>query len=97
MFLYVLPRGGFGNVMFNFLIGYSLAKKYNLNLLFIKNYNDKREKMESYNIFKNLNYTDSIVQGVRLIKEPSFFHFNFELGNANYLLDGYFQSYKYSN
>jgi len=97
MFLYVLPRGGFGNVMFNFLIGYSLAKKYGLNLLFIKNYHDKREKMESYNIFKGLNYTNSIVPGVVLIREPSFFHFNIELGEYNYLLDGYFQSYKYSD
>jgi hypothetical protein len=95
--LYVLPRGGFGNILFNVLIGYSLSVKYKLNLVFYKSYEDKRRKMDSYNLFKNLKYTDHIVPGCYLVREPSFFYFDIVLESSkNYLLDGYFQSYKYS-
>lgn len=94
--LYVLPRGGFGNVLFTFLIGYSLSRSYNLNLIFIKKYEDKRTKIDSYSIFKNLQYTDNIIPGVQLIREPSYLYSEISLKSQNYLLDGYFQSYKYS-
>lgn len=94
--IYVLPRGGFGNILFNVLVGYSLSKKYNLNLVFYNNYKDNRKNMDSYDLFKNLKYTSYIEPGVQLIREPSFMYSDIVLRDSNYLLDGYFQSYKYS-
>lgn len=96
--IYVLPRGGFGNVMFNYLIGKTLCKKYIEPVCFIKKYSDKRKLMCEYDLFKNCSFIERVPKGTRLIREKNFkFNKIPELNTKNnYLLDGYFQSYKYS-
>jgi hypothetical protein len=92
---------------------YSVAKKNNTTeLFFLDNEINKRPKMRSYPIFADCKYISYYPPHI-LIKEPSFTYNNINLNNnfslnnnsfnynsfnnTSYLLDGYFQSYKYSN
>ena len=97
--IYILPRGGFGNVMFNYLIGSSLSKKYNMELYFIQNYQDKRKLMKDYSLFKNCKFVNNLPKNTILIREKEFKFSELPVldPTKNYFLDGYFQSYKYSH
>jgi len=96
--IYILPRGGFGNIMFTYLIGSSLSKKYNMELYFIENYQDKRKLMKEYNLFKNCKFVNRLPNNTIVIKEKEFRYSELPTldPTKNYFLDGYFQSYKYS-
>src|SRR3972149_9366152 len=99
--IYLLPRGGFGNLLFNYLIGYSLSKKYAMKLAFVDNYNSaKRKHMKRYQLFKDCTYItmDRIPISKQIIKESSFQYSPVSIKNPDkcYLLNGYYQSYKYS-
>lgn len=99
--IYVIPRGGFGNILFNYMIGYSLSKKYGLKLVFTKNTNVNRRPMSRYVMFKNckyINLDNQIKKSAQTIKENSHQYTLVKITNPNknYILDGYFQSFKYS-
>jgi len=96
--LYILPRGGFGNIMFTYLIGSSLSKKYSIPLYFIENYQDKRTLMKNYSLFKNCKFVNRLPNNTIMIKEKEFRYSELLTldQTKNYFLDGYFQSYKYS-
>jgi len=98
--IYVLTRGGFGNVLFNFLIGWTLAKIHQMSLYFIPQSDGKRPPMNSYDIFQGYSYTSfrSMVPNPIGLREIGFAYRPIpDLDpERSYLLDGYFQSYKYS-
>jgi glycosyl transferase family 25 len=94
MEIFILPRGGFGNILFNVLNGMALQKKYNSKLYFIYNYNDKRPKINEYRLFGRLNFKNVDKQVIHY-KEKEFQYNEIILSNSNYIIDGYFQSYKY--
>jgi hypothetical protein len=96
--IYVLSRGGFGNLFFNYLIGYSLGKKYKMNVVYIPNgENPNRPSMDKYPIFFGENYINKMPH-LPTIHERSFTYSEVVIANTSksYVLDGYFQSYKYS-
>ena len=96
MSLYVIPRGGFGNVLFTYLIGTALSKKYNIPLYFVKR-PDKRRIMSTYRIFKHCTFVDLPRENTVWVKEPHYWYNPVEINpNKNTVLDGYFQSFKYS-
>jgi len=99
MSIYVLVRGGFGNILFDYMIGYSLAKKHNMKLYFINSPKYNRPLMEHYSIFNDCIITIQKPHKINIIKEQGFTYNNIIINNPNenYLLDGYFQSHKYSN
>ncbi len=99
--LYVIPRGGFGNILFNYMVGYSLSKKYRLNFVFTKHSNVNRKPMSQYVIFKSNKYialNDQIKRSAQIIREKAYWYTPIKItnNNKNYILDGYFQSFKYS-
>ena len=96
MSLYVIPRGGFGNVLFTYLIGSALSKKYNMPLYFVKR-PDKRRVMSTYRIFKDCTFVDMPSENIVWVKEPQYWYNPVQInGQKNNILDGYFQSFKYS-
>jgi hypothetical protein len=102
MSIYVMPRGGLGNILFTCLIGYSLSKKYHMTLYLNDNYGDKRGNFKQYKMFQNFKsifLNHDIASKCIYIKEHSFMYQEMPILNNqnNYILDGYFQSYKYSN
>jgi hypothetical protein len=96
MEIYVLPRGGFGNVLFNVLNGMALQKKYNSKLYFITNYNDRRPKINEYKFFSSLNFKN-VDKNIINVRENGFPYKEIILNNvnSNYIIGGYYQSYKY--
>lgn len=99
----VLPKGGFGNVLFTVMCGWGLAVKHDMKRLqFIKNYQDKRKKMCEYDMFRmfhQINSQEININDTIVVKQPpqDASYFPIILNKTkNYLLDGYFQSYKYS-
>ena len=96
--LYVLTRGGFGNVLFNYLVGYSLSKQHKMKLVFINSNEKHRPNMQSYKIFKNCQFQNTLPQHCIKLYERSFVYNPITIPDVSrpYLLDGYFQSYKYS-
>lgn len=98
MSIIVSPRGGFGNILFNVLIGYSFSKKYGMPVFFIHDYQDWRPNIKKYKIFKTLLYLNRKIIINKVFKDRDFGYTPIEITNTtnNYLLDGYFQTYKYS-
>lgn len=100
--LYVLTRGGFGNVLFNYLIGYSLGKHYNMKTSYIPMNNGHRVPMNTYKLFNALgvNYCNTVLPLPSCIRisEYQWAYYDITLTDTtkNYYLDGYFQSYKHS-
>jgi len=99
--IYVLTRGGFGNIMFNYIIGESLSEKYKIPVVYVddSNITVSRPPMSSYNLYKDctiMKHLPHIVSPV-IIKEPNHFYNEIQplLKNKTYVLDGYFQSWKY--
>lgn len=72
-----------------------MAKKYNMKYEFTNTVGN-RQKMEKYSMFKDFEYTNN-TENCIYIKENSFLFQTINLNcEKNYLFDGYFQSYKYS-
>lgn len=95
--LYVTPTGGFGNLLFVYMIGYSLAKKYNKKLYFLNKYWTTRHHMSFYRMFKDINYINNVSSIATKITESSFKYSPIVLEPSQvYVITGYFQSYKYS-
>lgn len=93
--LIIIPRGGFGNILFNILFIHSMGKKYNMKYKFT-NTVGHRKSMEKYSMFKDFEYTNNTNNCI-YIKENSFLFQDINLDcEKKYLFDGYFQSYKYS-
>jgi len=98
--IYVLTRGGFGNVLFNFLISADLSKRYQMPLYLITQSDGKRVPISDYDIFQGYSFCsgNEVPPGTIRIGEPGHFYSPILTLNPNqsYLLDGYYQSYKYS-
>ncbi len=99
--IYVLPSGGLGNILFKVMAGYAIAKKNNMRLLFVCNYRDQRMLMHKYKMFSKLNYIDfdkTVSKDCITINEQSFKYSDICIPDSskNYILNGCFQSYKYS-
>ena len=107
LYINLYSNAGFGNILFQVLNGLNLSIEYNTELYFIDYIESRKDRpnFKKYDIFKNLN----IIQKTELsqlnqiskknmieIKEQTEFHYDkIFLGNDNYILSGYFQSYKY--
>lgn len=95
--IYAEPRGGFGNILFIYLIGKSLSKKYNMTFKFTKSYVGNRLSVDKYTLFSHCSNEDPPNNCIQ-IKESKFKYYSINLptNNYNFLLYGYFQSYKHS-
>jgi hypothetical protein len=104
--LYCELKGGFGNQLFMIFNLISLAKDYEID--FQLSYNKKyyheysntnnvvRNSPEKYFIFKNLTFIKNDCAYIEKINEPFFEYKKIIIEhNKNYLLNGYYQSYKY--
>lgn len=99
--IYIIPRGGFGNILFIYLNGFSLAQKHGMQLKCIANYQEKRRNIGEYSFFKHCTLADTsqdLIRNSTLIRETDFQYNPIEIPDTecDYILDGYFQSYKYS-
>lgn len=101
MKIIIAPSGGLGNLIFQYLYGMSLVKKYNCELFFYKNYKYWRGDMNNFKLFSNCNFIEehniNLVNYIKIFEESNYIHKELELdNNNNYIIHGYFQSYKYS-
>ncbi|MCA9749264.1 MAG: alpha-1,2-fucosyltransferase, partial [Romboutsia sp.] len=96
--IYVLTRGGFGNIIFNYLIGYSLAKTHGMELYLIPDNHGNRPPINRYQIFNTLNMISQKDPQCITINEKEYVYkpVIIEDTEKSYLLNGYYQSYKYS-
>lgn len=96
---YMVPKGGFGNILFIVLCGLSKQFESGKKCCFVKNYESERKNIAEYKMFHNLFYTNFNVDVLRkknkYIPEKIFFYVNFFVSD-NAIYDGYYQSYKYS-
>jgi hypothetical protein len=90
----MIPKGGFGNVLFIYIAGYALKKKYNRKLTFADVTQGQRPRMKTYPIFKHCVY--SSLTG-KILNEPQFMYTPISLPNEDVVLNGYYQSWKYSD
>jgi len=98
--IYVLPRGGFGKLLFNYMIGKSLAKEYGMNLAFVSGYHcGMRKHMKEYDMFKGLTFVDKPSKNSQRICETFYPYSPVVIPDRtkDYVLDGYFQSFRYSS
>lgn len=97
----IAPDGGLGNLIFQYLYGMSIAKKYDYEILFYKNYNYWRGNMDNYKLFNNCIFIEEhnvdINNYVKVFEKLnySFKEDDFDI-NLNYIIHGHYQSYKYS-
>ena len=95
--LTMIPKGGFGNVLFIYIAGYATAKKHNMQLMFLNLPQPNRPRMNTYDIFSNCTYSN-VMPREHIIHEKTFTYDPIIIPpNRNVTLDGYFQSYKYSH
>jgi hypothetical protein len=88
--------GGFGNMLFQFMFGYSMARKNKAFLTFICN-EKKRCDATKYNFLNKYNINKSINNEYIILKEMNHYYDEYKLNqNHNYYIIGFFQSYKYS-
>lgn len=91
---------GFGNLLFMVINGLALSYKYNRNVKFIdyKSKRDDRPHINNYNIFKSLEFINKKKCNNYIeFNEKDFYKYEkIDLFNDYYLINGYFQSYKYS-
>ncbi len=97
--LIIYPSGGLGNLLFQYFNAMNLMIENNYEVYFVKDLKYWRGDMNNHRLFNNLNYINesSIVESeyIRLNEKVSYYD-PLELNyNANYILYGYFQSYKY--
>jgi len=99
LYCYLHESCGFGNLLFIISTGLALSYKYMTNVYFIDYTTIRldRPNIKIYDIFKSLNYINSYPLNIIKIKETKEFFYNEIIidNNNNYLLYGYFQSYKY--
>lgn len=93
-----MTRGGFGNILYNYIVAYALARKYNMKPLFVPDTDEYRLPMNRYKIFNKLEYTQ-VPNSVPKIYERGFQYFPIFVDQnvKEICIDGYFQSYKYSD
>jgi len=89
------PRDGLGNLLFRYFVMYSISKDYNFDIYFKKDYKDWRGDMNNYSIFSHLNFIDTDFDYL-MYNEKEFSYNPIILENKNYNINGYYQSYKYS-
>jgi hypothetical protein len=95
--------GGFGNMLFQFMYGYSQARKTESIINFIS-VEKKRKNAKEYNFLKSFNFININNIPNNLIKFEEEGHYFTKKNNdlikynkyENIFINGYFQSYKYS-
>lgn len=98
--LVIHPRGGFGNLIFQCLFGYTQAMKLGINLVFNRDYRDVRKNISDYKLLDHLNFCNmdyiKTLEHTSEYTEPKFSYTdpNFD-AHSNYITSGYFQSHKY--
>ena len=96
--LIIYPSGGLGNLLFQYFNALNLSIENKYELYFIKNLKYWRGDMNNYRIFNNLNFiTEPSINESEYIRLNEKFNYYkpLELDNNNYIIYGYFQSYKY--
>jgi hypothetical protein len=92
------PVGGLGNLLFCHNNAFAFAKEQNLNLkaLITEVSRLDRPSITAYrdSIFKHLNMVSNVVDYKNYYKEPEYMYH--EIPKESRVLEGYFQSYKYS-
>jgi hypothetical protein len=99
--LIIYTMGGLGNILFQYFYAKSLSLEHNFSLYFIKNLHYWRGDINIYPIFNHLNYIEEKTvtpNNYTKLNEKNFYYDPFDLTlNNNYIISGYFQSYKYFN
>jgi hypothetical protein len=93
------PSGGLGNLLFQYFYGYTISSKVKSKLQFITNTNYWRGDMNKYKIFDNCNFIDesfiNLTDQIRINERNSYYDPLEIEPKKNYIIYGYFQSYKY--
>jgi hypothetical protein len=91
---------GFGNLLFIVINGLALSYEYDRQIIFCsyKPYRYDRPNINTYNIFKSLQFIKKkMINNYSEWTETDFYKYNkINLLNRHYLINGYYQSYKYS-
>ena len=97
--LIINAKGGFGNLMFQCLFGYTYAMKLGVNLMINRDYRDVRKNISDYKLLQHLNFCNNeYINNTSSIdyKEPNFYYNEVNLDSKkNYNINGYFQSHRY--
>jgi hypothetical protein len=97
--IYVKLMGGLGNQIFMLLNMIALGEKFNKKVYIHENFSDKKRKsFRNYSFFKNMKIIndDDKFNNFDTYYEKQHYYSEINLNlNKNYLLSGYFQSYKY--
>jgi hypothetical protein len=96
--LYILTRGGFGNILFNYLMGYSLGKKYHMTVKYVPSVGN-RPPITQYPLFQSLvEFAPAPTTNFMEINEQRWTYYPVSVPDPSktYVVDGYFQSYKHS-
>jgi hypothetical protein len=87
--------GGFGNVLFQFMYGYTIARQLKTKLLFICN-ETKRQHASKYSFINEFNFVNFKSNCVTISEKNHYYdEYNYNSFN-NYNIIGYYQSFKYS-
>lgn len=97
--LIIYPSGGLGNLLFQYFNAMNLMIENNYDVYFVRDLKYWRGDMNNHRIFSDLKFIteSSIIESdfIRLNEKVGYYD-PLELNyNANYILYGYFQSYKY--
>ena len=87
--------GGFGNVLFQFMYGYTIAREMKTKLIFRFN-EQKRQHASKYNFIKGFEFVIFNPKSI-IVHEKNHYYDEYQYNSMNnYNITGYFQSYKYS-
>ena len=92
---------GFGNLLFMVINGLALSYEYNRDVKLIR-YNSKRAdrpNIKKYQIFKSMKFIKKIevFDAIEHTESNPFIYNKINLTDYSYIINGYYQSYKYSN
>jgi hypothetical protein len=92
---------GFGNLLFMVINGLALSYEYNREVKLIR-YNSNRAdrpNIKKYQIFKSMKFIKKIevFDAIEHTESNPFTYNKINLTDHNYIINGYYQSYKYSN
>lgn len=97
--LVIYTDGGLGNLLFQYFHAVNLSIQYNYELFFVKNLNYWRGDINKYKIFSNLNFIDETsvnnLDHIKINESTKEYKPLKLIPNTNYVISGYFQSYKY--